>query len=336
MSHGELIPRVSGCSEPLLSGYLADYCFADLPDEKRRLFEAHLLECEHCWREVRRLGSAVEALRQDKSLVWSVSQADLSALAGISAKLERPFGGHIGHVLVTCAMYSLAYVVALLVEVAYAFDELGPTLLRIAPAVSLWIFATSIAALYVDWKSVVAGRRNGLALSLTVLGSAAVVLYAVLLLFLPDSPVTPMKIQAHTPQASFLKSVRHFVPTAGFFLALPFHFVLAMQRELREGRYREVLGLLCGEKWATAPPGVFSLTVRTFWILLLIALLGSIALLNYQFWNLQAGPYMNLFIHLVQLKWVIFFAIGLKCLAWYSKRLDDLKRESMPAAYTLP
>jgi hypothetical protein len=336
MSHGEPIPRASGCSEPLVSGYLVDYCFADLPDEQRRLFEAHLLECEHCWREVRRLGAAVEVLRQDKSLVWSAAQADLSA-PGISEKLERPFGGHMGHVLVTCAIYALAYVVALLVEVVYVLDKLGPTLLRIAPAVFLWIFATSTAALYVDWKSVVAGRRNGLALSLTVLASAAVVLYAALfLLFLPDSPVTPMKIQAHTPQASFLKSVRHFIPTAGFFLALPFHFVLAMQRELREGRWREVLGLLCGEKWATAPPGTFFLTLRTFWILLLIALLASIALLNYQFWNLQAGPYMNLFIHLVQAKWVIFFSIGLKCLAWYSKRLDDLKLESLPAAYTLP
>lgn len=336
MSHGELIPRASGCSEPLLSRHLTDYCFADMPDEQRRRFEAHLLECEHCWREVRRLGAAVEALRQDKSLVWSVSQADLGALAGISAKLERPFGGHTGHVLIAGALYALAYVVALLVEVAYAFDELGPTVLRIAPVVFLWIFGTSMAALYLDWKSVLAGRQNGLALSLPILALAAVGLYAVLFQFLPGSPLTLMKIQAHTPQASFLKSVRHFVPTAGFFLALPFHFVLTMQRELREGRYREVLGLLCGERWATVPSGAFYLTVRTFWILLLIALLGSIAMVNYQFWNLQAGPYMNLFIHLVQLKWVIFFAIGLKCLAWYSKRLDDLKRESLPAAYTLP
>ena len=43
---------------------MTDYCFGDLTDEdKRRAFEAHILDCDACWEEVQRLDAAVKALQ---------------------------------------------------------------------------------------------------------------------------------------------------------------------------------------------------------------------------------------------------------------------------------
>jgi hypothetical protein len=61
----------------------------------------------------------------------------------------RRFGGHLWHALASCALYSLLYVIALLVEVAYAFDRLGASALRIAPLVFTWVYATSLLGLAV-------------------------------------------------------------------------------------------------------------------------------------------------------------------------------------------
>jgi len=36
---------------------------------------------------------------------------------------------------------------------------------------------------------------------------------------------------------------------------------------------------------------------------------------------------MNVFINLLQARWVLYFGLGLECLAWYSRALNELKRE---------
>ncbi len=52
------------CTDPELSKLMTDYCFGDLTDEdKRRAFEAHILDCDACWEEVQRLDAAVKALQ---------------------------------------------------------------------------------------------------------------------------------------------------------------------------------------------------------------------------------------------------------------------------------
>jgi len=332
MSDRELARSSNGCSSPDISRHLAAYCFEDLSETERRLFEAHLLDCDFCWAEVQRLSAGVQALRSDKQLLRTLSVTDVSAVLGISAKLEWRLGGHLPHVLLASTMYALGYALLLLIEIAYAFDRLGSTALALAPVVFFWVFLSSILALTLDWKAVLSGRRNGLILSAATLVGAVFLLYAGICFFLPSSPITQLKIQAYTAQAAFLKGIWYLLPLTVLFLAIPFHFVIVMQREIVEGRHRLSLGLLSGEKWAVSPPNAFHLSVRVLWIIFVGAVLASIPMLAHLLDNLIPGPYMNVFIQLLQFRWALAFALGLECLAWYSRALNELKRECVAVA----
>ena len=291
------------------------------------MFEAHLLDCDFCWTEVQRLGAAVQALRSDKQLLRTWSVTDVSAVLGISAKLEWRLGGHLSHVLLASTMYALGYALLLLIEVAYAFDRLGPTALALAPVVFLGVFLSAIFALTLDWKAVRSGRSNGLILSAATLVAAVLILYGGLCFFLPSSPITQLRIQAYTAQAAFLKGIWYLLPLTVIFFAIPFHFVLVMQKEIAEGRHRLSLGLLSGERWAVSPPNAFHLPVKALWIIFVAAVLASIPMIAHLMDNLIPGPYMNLFVHLLQMRWFLAFALGLESLAWYSRALNELKRE---------
>ena len=316
-----------GCSSPEISQRLAAYCFEDLSEPERRLFEAHLLDCDFCWTEVQRLSAAVQALRSDKELLRNISVTDVSSVLGISAKVDWFLGGHATHVLVASLLYALGYTLVLFIEVVYAFDKMAPAALVLGPAIFLWTFVTSMVGLALDWRASLAGHRNGLFISAGAFAAAAIVLYAVVCSFLPAVPITQLKIQAYTAQAAYFKGIRYLLPLGVVFLAVPFHFVVVMQREIREGRHRLALGLLSGEKWAVSPPGAFHISVRTLWILLLAAVLISIPMTAHLLDNLIPGPYMNVFINLLQARWVLYFGLGLECLAWYSRALNELKRE---------
>lgn len=329
MESQELVTGGSPCVEPRLNRYLTDYCFADLSGHERRLFEAHLMDCDFCWAEVQRLGAAVGVLRFDKSLMRSIRVSDLRFLLGLSGRLDLPFSGHAGHLLLACTLYALAYAVGLIIEVSYSFDRLGGAALMIAPVVFVWIFGTSMLGLFFDWRAVTANRRTGLTTSLAVFVAAAVVLYVALCFFLPDHPVTMMRIQAYTAQAAYLKGIRYILPLAAVFLCVPYHFVVAQQRELRCGRHGFVLALLTDQKWAVTIPGAFYITTRTLWLLLLAALLASLPMTANLFDNLLPGRYMNLFTQMVQIRWLLYFGLGLECLAWYSRAINALKAECL-------
>lgn len=331
MENQDLVLRRLDCVEPELGQYLTDYCFADLSEVERQAFETHLMDCDFCWREVQRLSTAVSALRFDKALMRSLSSADLSAVVGISGKLDWLWGGHRAHILTASALYATAYAVGLLTEVSYAFDRLGSAALTLAPIVFVWIFGTSTTALLLDWKSVLRNRRTGLTISLSFFGVSALLLYAALCLFLPDQPITSMRIQAYTAQAAYLKGIRYVLPLAAIFLCIPFHFVIVQQKQLREGRPGLALALLTGQKLAVTAPGTFYITVKALWVLLLAALLVSIPMTSNLFDNLQPGRYMNLFTHLIQVRWIVYFGLGLECLAWYSRALNEVKCECLVA-----
>ena len=50
---------------------------------------------------------------------------------------------------------------------------------------------------------------------------------------------------------------------------------------------------------------------------------------SHLFDNLKPGRFMNMFIQLMQLHSVLFFGMGLECLAWYTRALNELKRECL-------
>jgi hypothetical protein len=319
------------CEALELNQYLTEYCFGTVAEPERRRFEAHLLECDLCWDEVKRLSSAVQTLRSDNALVEMFLPADVSTCLGLSAKLHELFGGHVIHVLVGMFLYASLYVCGLLSEVAYAFNEFGRTALLLCPIVFIWIAGTGALGVWFDWRAVVRNSRNGLRGSLAIFAMSALLLYIGLCWFLPNRPITQMTIQAYTAQAAYLKGIRYALPLAAVYLLVPFHFVIAMQNEFRGGRYRLSLGVITGERWAVAPNHAFYVGTRTLWILVVALLLMSIPMTSRLFDNLKPGPYMNLFTHLMQVRWVLYFGFAAESLMWYGRALNELKRECILA-----
>lgn len=239
------------------------------------------------------------------------------------------FGGHLCHVLASCALYALLYTVALLVEVAYQFDRLGGPAMRIAPWVFGWIMLTSVGGLAADWRWARRGEAKGLALCLLAFVGAAVALYVALGMFLPGAPVTEARFQTYTAHGAYLKSVYYFLPLAVLFLILPFHFVVSTQGELQAGRARVVLDVLLGGGLAAPPAGSVYLKVRWLGLTLTVAALVSVAVLAHLFENLLPNEYLNLFIQSVQWRTLLYFGLGLECLAWYYRSLGRIRRKCL-------
>lgn len=321
----------TACPEPALHAQLTGYCFGDLTEGERASIEVHLLDCDVCWNEVKRLTAAVEAMRADKDLVRSISIEEVCSMLGISAKLDWPLGGHLFHAVLCGCLYALTYSFGLISEIAYAFDRFGRAAVWLSPVVFVWVCLTTLGALALDWKATEQGKSRGLRLSITVTVVAATALVGALSFFLPSFPITQMDTPAQTAQGGYLKGVVYVLPLAFVFLLVPFHFVLAMQRELQEGRYRLALALLSGDKRAVSPEGSIHISVRTLWILLLAAFLLSIPLTAGLFGHVKASPYLSIFTIFIYLRWMAFFGLGLVCLFWYSRLLNELKRECLAA-----
>lgn len=246
------------------------------------------------------------------------------------------FGGHLCHVLASCTLYALLYPVALLVEVAYQFDKFGAPAMRIAPWVFCWIMLTSSVGLAADWRWARRGEAKGLALCLLVFVGAAVALYVALGKFLPGAIVTEARFQTYTAHGAYLKSVYYFLPLAVLFLILPFHFVVSTQRELQAGGARAVLDVLLGGRQATPPAGSIYLRVRWLGLALAVAALVSLAVLAHLFENLLPNEHLNLFIQSVQWRTLLYFGLGLECLAWYYSSLGRLRRKCLALSAYLP
>jgi hypothetical protein len=322
------------CFAPEINKLITAYCFGHTGEKEREALEVHLFECDYCWNEVQRLEAAVHTLTSEPSLMRSLSAGDFVNTFGISARTEHPFGGHLWHVLISCFLYAGLYAVTFLIEIAYQFDKYGPTALKLAPLAFLWILATSLLALWIGWRRSSSGRAYGLAFSVLIFLVSAGVLYAGMCLFLPASPVTEQSVPSSPAQAAYLKDIRWSLLLMLIFLAPTFHFVVAMQRELFAGRYRSAVELLTGGRFSVTPQGTI---FPRFWMLIM-ALIIMAAFSAYfttdLFGHLSPSPYKNLFTNLIELRLILHYGLALKCLSWYHRALDDLKRECLVAEKT--
>jgi DNA-binding winged helix-turn-helix (wHTH) protein len=247
-------------------------------------------------------------------------------------RLESPFAGHFWHVVTGCALYALLYSIALMLEVAYEFDRYGARALQLVPPVFVWIFSTSMAGLELDRRKTRQGKATGLVFSLIIFVAAGVLLYWALGYFLPGEPITKAYFQTYSARAAFLKDVYYFVPLGVIFLALPFHFVVSMGRALQaEGSAREA-DLLFSDRTSAVPMGAIYVKVSWLGILLSSAAMVSMPLTAHLIENLKSDPYMGLFIELLQWRVVVYFALGLECLIWYYRALNEIKRACLARA----
>lgn len=269
-----------------------------------------------------------EGTIQSESAAARIEKAGAVSGAGW---LASPFGGHLWHVFAGCVLYALLYVDALFLEVAYQFDRFGPSAFKLSPLVFLWIFGTSAAALWLDWRQTLRGKMLGLVLSLLAFISAGILLYAALGLFLPEHPVTEAGFQTYPAQGAYLKSVYYFLPLGVLFLLLPYHFVLSVRRDLRDGRHRPVLDLLSGKRSSAAPAGAVYL--RAWWLVvaLAVAVAAAFVAMAHLFEGLKPNPHSGLFVQLAQWRLLLYVSLGLECTLWYYWTLNEIKRECLKA-----
>jgi len=334
MSKRNVLARLPSCSEPQINGLITAYCFGRVSEEEKKALEVHVLECDYCWTQVQRLEQAVHVLSSERTLINSLSASDVATVFGISARLERFLGGHIWHALIACFLYAGLFGVTLLLEVSYRFDAYGRTALKLSPVVLLWIFTTSVIALSLDWLRTSKGKRYGLGTSVATFLAAAGLLFAALSFFLPQFPVTELSTPSSSAQTAYLKDIIYSLLLMLIFLAPTFHFVVAMQRELHLGRHRLALEVLTCSKFSVVPTGAFYVRI---WMLV-VSLMSMATYSAFSTANLldhlSPSPYTGLFTGLIWLRLILHYGLALKCLSWYHRALDNLKRECLVAGKT--
>jgi hypothetical protein len=316
------------CADPSVGQHVTEYCFGDATEQQRQQIEAHLLECDACWREVQRLDASIRELRSNRSLIRTLMTPGALGVIGLSGKLERHFAGHLWHALGATCVSALLYAVSLVFEVAYQFDSYGFRVAFVAVlGVLPWVWGTTMAALAADVAATRRGKTTGLSWSVLISCAAVLLLLAGTSLILPNHPITLMRVQAYPAQAAYVKNTLYYVPLCVVFLLVPFHFVLTMQRQLRDGRHRRVFALLAGEKTGVTPRGTVFVKVWQLSVVLGCAGLASFHLTSNLMDNLVPAPHMNLFVNLVQIRTFLYFALAVGCLVWYSRALDEIRRE---------
>ncbi len=322
------------CGKPEWNEAITAYCFGGIREEDRDRFEAHVLECDLCWQEVQRLDSLIHTLRSDKSLTQRHFASDIVSLVGISSEFRRFVAGHRIHAGVAAAIFACVVAGSVFMEIAYQYDRFGPLAWTAAPVALLWMAGAMVTALVADWKLTGSGRASGLAASIAVLLSAAALQYLVLRPFLPSYAITEATFQTWTAQAAYLKDTVYTVAFAALFTLVPFHFIIAMQRELQGGRHRMAFELLTGSRFGIAPLRSPYIRLSLLGVLLLGGAVYSILSTAHLLEALKVTAYSNLFIQIIQIRWLLFLALGLEGLAWYHSALNELKRESI-AVYRL-
>ncbi len=241
---------------------------------------------------------------------------------------------HSGHVLISCAFYATLYAVSVFLEVAYEFDRFGRMAWKIAPIIFGWIMITSAGGLAADRKLTSRNRASGLLASTAIFLISAAVLFGVLARFLPSSPITQSTLQSYPAQAAYLKNTSYFLALGFIYMILPFHFIVTLDREIERGHHRQVLGLLTGDKLIAAPRGTI---YPRFWALaslLVVLAASSLVMTSRLLDHLKPGPYMNLFTQLVYLRGILYFTLGIECLIWYYRAIDEIKSECLVSVPT--
>ena len=277
-----------------------------------------------------------ESSADQREIVAEPERTDLKELSGGGATADtqmpttiatRYFGSHRWYVVGSCALYALLYPVALLLEVAYQFDRYRLAAIKLCVPVFLWVFCTSVLSMAIACTWASRGKPAGLWLSSLTFGISGLILYFAVGLFLPGYPVTQAKFQTYTAHAAFLKDTLYFLPLAVLFLAIPYHFIIAAQKEVQAGRSRRVIELLKGEDGGSVPEGAIYLKVP--WLILVLSAFAllSLALTANLFQNLNPSSYLNLFMQLAEWRILIYFTAAVASIIWYYRMINKMKQE---------
>jgi hypothetical protein len=316
------------CSDPALNARIAELCFGGPAGEDRTALEAHLLVCDDCWAEFQRISEAVHVLREEKTSLEAVMAADLIQLVGLGAHLQRRLGGHRAIAMAISGGFGAMVALALLVEVAYQWENYSTWVSYASIGVGLGSAAVCLAAFEMMRARVLAGRANSIGFAIgPVLAWAAIVALGVAP-FLSADPIVLAKFQTMTGRIGWIKSVGQALQVPLLAL-IPFHFVLTMQYELWSNRIDRVLRVLTNDPMAVTPRGTLFirpvLAAVLFALLAMWWLIGSAHLLE----NLEPGPYLALFMGFGISRMMVVLVVLLAVLIWYVRAVNELKREAI-------
>lgn len=320
--------RERGCTAPALRALLAEYCFGDLDETRRASVEAHIIECDVCWSEVRALETSLHALRSKRNLVRTLLTPGVIGLFGYSGRLQQPLGGHLIQVCVVSLLYGVIYALSALFEVAYEFQRYGVSALMFAGLFMLpWVAGTLGLALMADVHLTRRNRSSGLLASVLITLAAAAVGAVAAWFFLPDRSITLSTVPAYPAQAAFVKDIVYYVPMGIVFVVIPFHFVVVLQQRLQQRRHADVFGMLSGRAMHPVPKGTFYLRVWHLAAVLGLAGFASLYLTTNLTDHLRPSGNMALFLTLIHVRTAFYFGLALECVVWYSRLLEEIKRE---------
>jgi DNA-binding winged helix-turn-helix (wHTH) protein len=238
---------------------------------------------------------------------------------------ERLASGHLRYLIVAAVLYAGLYAVEVVSEVAYRFDSYGKGAVRGALLLFSWILVTSGGGIAIDSRLTRRDHAGGLLAAVSVFGVGAVSAFGIGCVFLPSLPVTQAVFQTYTAQGAYLKDIMYNLPLGLLFVVVPFHFVIVMEHELRQGKEENCLLLLTGSERGVWPEGAFYLRPWLLSLLLLLMAAYSLMARAHLFDNLLPSPYMNLFAVLTTVRSLVLFALGTLSIAWYYGQIQGLK-----------
>ena len=240
--------------------------------------------------------------------------------------------GEFAFVAAAATLYAALSGVSLVGEVAYRIDRF-PGVASVGAVVAAVVGAgTVVGALLWDWRATQRGSERGLLASSAVFCTSAVALFLSFLWFLPSAPIVDARFDTFTGQAGYLKALVYTLPLGVVFVALPFHGVLRLQREVTLGECWNVMALTSRGEKGNSPRG--AIFVRPSWLYWAVAITaaasftGALHLIR----NLESGPYSNLFGRVVVLRIMLWFALATLGTAWFHWRVNALRRDCISAA----
>jgi hypothetical protein len=234
---------------------------------------------------------------------------------------------HIGHLGACCAVYAALFVLDLFLEVSYQFDHLGRTAAIVAPLVAAWISGTSALGLRIAWRWMIARRRGSFALLFMTFAFAALLVWVALTLtsVLPREPVTLLRFPSQPAEIAYLKNVVfYFLPLITTVWLVPFHFVACLCGKLQGSQLPSALAVV--ERRVPFRTAADALYIPAGWLAAGMFLLGLVSVIMTQdlLRNLLPSRYTPLFMALAIAKSATYFALGLLCVAWYSRVLAGI------------
>jgi len=180
--------------------------------------------------------------------------------------------------------------------------------------------------LWADGYLVRRGRRGGAILSVSIFAVAVALLLAALHWLLPSSTVTLLSFQGLTAYSAYLKDASYIYTLGIVFFLLPFHYVITLEQRTQTTRQNGIDELPVRAR--RSDPGALAIYFRPSLLLCLLVGAGIWSQLSiaHIFEHLQPGPYIGLYMDLVQIERFMGLALGLECHAWYHLTLACLDR----------